>query len=137
MDLLADDDDVQQYCKNHPLNRPPIPWFSIVLVVVGFEALLSFCLHMLSLSAGSYFIFHEAIHLIVLLCWGRVILTWAVRIYQRYAPESVRRQCSCMPSCSEYALLALEKYWWPKALKLTIWRVVHTCQQPGYKKDYP
>jgi putative component of membrane protein insertase Oxa1/YidC/SpoIIIJ protein YidD len=42
-----------------------------------------------------------------------------------------------MPSCSEYALLALEKYWWPKALMLIVKRVTHTCRQPGYKKDYP
>ncbi|MDE7086201.1 MAG: membrane protein insertion efficiency factor YidD [Prevotella sp.] len=60
-----------------------------------------------------------------------------VQLYQRYAPESLRRQCTCQPTCSEYALLALEKYYWPKALLLIIRRVTDTCQQPGYKIDYP
>lgn len=137
MNLSTDGIDIRQYCRNHELSRPPIPWFSIILVVLSFEALLSYCLHMLSLSASSYFIFHEVVHLIVLICWGRTIMSWIVKIYQRYAPESMRRQCSCMPSCSEYALLALEKYWWPKALMLIVKRVTHTCRQPGYKKDYP
>lgn len=40
----------------------------------------------------------------------RSIIIWLIRFYQRYAPEDVRRMCHFVPSCSEYMVLAIEKY---------------------------
>ena len=34
----------------------------------------------------------------------------AVRLYQRYAPEEIRRRCLFKPTCSEYTILAIQKY---------------------------
>ena len=137
MNLSADEEDIRRYCNTHELSRPSIKWGRIVLVISGFEALLILCLSCLSLPTGSFILLSEAVHIAVILLFGRVILRLMVQIYQRYAPESMRRKCTCQPSCSEYALLALEKYRWPKALTLIIRRVTHTCPMPGYKIDYP
>lgn len=128
---------IREYCKYHSLSRPPIKWGNVVLAIILFEVVIYILVRVLSLSANSFFLFEEVVHIMALLLGGRVILRFVVKVYQRYAPESLRRQCTCMPTCSEYALLALQKYYWPKALKLIIRRIVHTCQQPGYKIDYP
>ena len=137
MDLRTDADSIRYYCRHHELNRPHINWFPIVSVVVVFELLIYVCLGWLPLSASSSLLLAESVHIIVFLIYGRSILRLIVQIYQRYAPESLRRQCTCQPTCSEYALLVLQKYSWPKALKLIIKRVTQTCQEPGYKIDYP
>lgn len=137
MDLRTDADSIRYYCRHHELNRPHINWCPIVSVFIVFELLVYVCLGWLTLSTGSFLLLSEAVHIIVFLIYGRAILRLIVQIYQRYAPESLRRQCTCRPTCSEYALLALQKYAWPKALMLIIRRVTQTCQKPGYKIDYP
>lgn len=137
MDLSTDDDSVRHYCRHHELSRPSINWILIVTVVLAFEVLLCLCAYLLSLSTSSFFLLIDIVHFVAFILLGRKILSLVVRIYQRYAPESLRRQCTCRPTCSEYALLALQKYYWPKALYLIIRRVTRTCQQPGYKIDYP
>ncbi|MFD1485503.1 membrane protein insertion efficiency factor YidD [Lacticaseibacillus baoqingensis] len=39
-------------------------------------------------------------------------LIWLIRLYQRYAPAQMRLRCCFTPSCSEYAILAINKYGW-------------------------
>ncbi|MBP5339197.1 MAG: membrane protein insertion efficiency factor YidD [Prevotella sp.] len=137
MDLRTDADSIRYYCRHHELNRPHVNWLLIVSVIIAFELLIYVCFVWLPLSIGSFLLLAEAAHIIAFFIFGRIILQLMVKIYQRYAPESLRRQCSCQPTCSEYALLALQKYIWPKALMLIIRRVAYTCQEPGYKIDYP
>lgn len=137
MDFRTDADSIRYYCRHHELSRPNINWFLIVFVIIAFELLVYACLSWLPLSASSFLLLAETVHIVAFLIFGRVILQMVVKIYQRYAPESLRRQCTCLPTCSEYALLALRKYAWPKALLLIIRRVTLTCQEPGYKTDYP
>ena len=38
------------------------------------------------------------------------IVIWLVRVYQHYAPDDIRQMCLYTPSCSEYMILAVEKY---------------------------
>ena len=40
----------------------------------------------------------------------RSIFIWCIRVYQRFAPARVRLRCVFTPSCSEYAIQALQKY---------------------------
>lgn len=137
MDLSTDNDSIRHYCRHHKLSRPAINWSLIIYVVLAFEVLLCLCAYLLSLSTSSFFLLIDIVHFAAFFLFGRKILSLVVQIYQRYAPESLRRQCTCKPTCSEYALLALQKYNWPKALYLIIRRVTRTCQQPGYKIDFP
>lgn len=137
MDLRADADSIRYYCRYHELSRPYINWLLIISVIIAFELFTYVCLYCLPLSVSSFWILFEVAHIIVFLIFGRAIFRLIIQVYQRYAPESLRRQCSCKPTCSEYALLALQKYAWPKALILIFRRVTRTCQEPGYKIDYP
>ena len=129
--------DVRNYVEHHPLSRPHIPWLRIIIAVTAFEGVLLCSFIMFDLKAGQALLLADVCHFTILLVWGRHLLSLMVKVYQRYAPERVRRGCKCMPTCSEYALIALEKYIWPKALILIIRRVTITCDKPGYKIDYP
>lgn len=40
----------------------------------------------------------------------RSILIWFIKVYQRFAPADVRRRCVFTPTCSQYAIQALERY---------------------------
>jgi len=66
---------------------------------------------------------------------ARIIIRF-VRIYQMVAPAVVRERCRFNPSCSGYALLALEKYPIFPALKKIAGRL-HRCRYPNGGIDYP
>jgi len=65
------------------------------------------------------------------------IIIGLVELYQHYMPEELRRRCLCMPTCSEYMILAVEKYGALKGLRKGMYRLMHTCRGKEYKIDYP
>jgi len=67
----------------------------------------------------------------------KMIIIGIVEIYQHYMPESLRRRCLCMPTCSEYMILAVKKYGAVKGIKKGLYRLIHTCRGTDYKYDYP
>lgn len=67
----------------------------------------------------------------------RLTLIGIVHLYQHYAPEAMRRRCFCMPSCSEYMILAIRKYGPILGTCKGIKRLVSTCDGECYKIDYP
>jgi putative component of membrane protein insertase Oxa1/YidC/SpoIIIJ protein YidD len=68
---------------------------------------------------------------------SRKLLVTVVELYQHYAPEEVRRRCTLMPSCSEYAILALRKYGVIVGLYRIYVRLTKTCRGDMYRMDYP
>lgn len=68
----------------------------------------------------------------------RFCLVLAIRCYQHYANSETRRRCKCIPSCSEYAVIALKRVF-PLALALCRIRkrLLHTCSGEEYKVDFP
>ena len=61
----------------------------------------------------------------------------AIRLYQRYAPEDIRRRCLFKPTCSEYAILAIEKYGVIIGLIKAYIRLFKKCRGNIYRIDYP
>ena len=61
-----------------------------------------------------------------------------VKYYQAIAKEETRRRCQCIPSCSEYAVIALKKVF-PLILALLKIRkrLYITCNGEEYKIDFP
>ncbi|MEI6853802.1 MAG: membrane protein insertion efficiency factor YidD [Bacteroidota bacterium] len=51
-----------------------------------------------------------AVVLFNIIVYLKYIMIWFVRIYQKYALSEVRLRCRFEPSCSEYAILAIQKY---------------------------
>ena len=44
-----------------------------------------------------------------LFCLKKAVIG-CIKLYQHYAPEQIRRRCLFKPTCSEYAILAIQKY---------------------------
>lgn len=60
----------------------------------------------------------------------------AIKLYQRITPQFIRMSCRFDPSCSNYALLAIEKHGiWRGSVK-AIGRIVR-CRPPNGGVDYP
>ncbi|MCD8181036.1 MAG: membrane protein insertion efficiency factor YidD [Firmicutes bacterium] len=60
-----------------------------------------------------------------------------IRMYQHYAPEHVRRRCLFKPTCSEYAILAIQKYGLFIGLFKSYIRLFKKCRGNIYRIDYP
>ena len=138
MNQPIDEDAIRDYCLHHELARPYININKVLWIIGLVLAIVSAVSYFLCLLADFSFFFYADILISALaFCYASNILRFLVQCYQHYATESKRRQCSCMPSCSEYALLALDKYFWPIAVWKIYRRITHTCSMPGYHIDYP
>lgn len=60
-----------------------------------------------------------------------------IKLYQRYAPDEIRRRCLFMPTCSEYTIMAVRKYGAVIGLCKSYFRLVCRCQGNIYMIDYP
>ena len=61
----------------------------------------------------------------------------AIKLYQHYAPDEIRRRCLFKPTCSEYAVLAVKKYGVIVGLVKTYFRLFRRCRGNIYRIDYP
>ena len=59
-----------------------------------------------------------------------------VHLYQKYAPEEKRRSCLFKPTCSEYAILVLNKYGVIRGIPKILERFKR-CHGNKYRIDYP
>ena len=64
------------------------------------------------------------------------IMIFCVRLYQYFAPEMMRKSCLFTPSCSEYMILAIEKYGCVKGFIKGVKRI-RRCHTPNGGVDYP
>ena len=96
----------------------------VVLKIVGFLGVL--LLLVLGASWGTLFMVHgrnikECLsyeYWVVMVFWcvffcalmSARFAILMIQIYQRYASASTRLRCRCIPSCSQYALIAFKKY---------------------------
>lgn len=108
-----DDSDPRSWNYRRQLIRPKIRWVRIAI----FAFLLSagtvgiyFLLTVFSVPASIALWVCLASTIIVLLVYLQRILICLIRVYQRYAPASLRNKCRFEPSCSQYMILSLQKY---------------------------
>ena len=97
------------------LTRPKICWWKVAahcLLPVAAGVGLWFGLS--GLGLGWLGILLPLLYWVLTLKWG---IIGAVRLYQRFAPASVRNSCRFEPSCSEYMILSLRKYGLFKGLR--------------------
>lgn len=159
MPSLEEQDAVVWYVLKRPLVRPNTSYKKAALCIslflsanVGVTILLYFLLRWLGISSflpeaifGFYTEHHTAfIILLTLLQFivGGIIacksaIIGAVRLYQRYAPEDVRRRCLFKPTCSEYTILAVQKYGAVKGLYKAYIRLFKKCHGRIYSIDNP
>lgn len=97
-----------------------------VLSWLGFFALLpnSICVFKKQHSVWFIVLFFLLIYFLVgLLCLKKAVIG-CIKLYQHYAPEDIRRRCLFKPTCSEYAILAIEKYGLIVGLKKNIHKAI-------------
>ena len=111
--LFGDPSDPKSPNYVRQLERPDINWLLVAAGII---------LPLLAAFAVAFFMYVAKVRLIycilavvaVLALCGillarRAVIT-AVKIYQRFAPKSIREKCRFEPSCSQYMILAIEKY---------------------------
>jgi len=106
------------------------------------EILLTASTYMLFAKCTSHSISFAIILFSVYMLFGFVIVSkraiiGLVKMYQHYAPERIRRKCLFKPTCSEYMILAIEKYGVLKGLYKSIYRLFFKCSGFVYSIDYP
>ena len=117
-----------------PLIRPKIPFFNLffgeilplILTIVDVLYLIE------TLKVWTFLIGLLAIFV----CFARAKAILWILLYQKFAPEKVRRRCRYVPSCSEYALQSIRKYGLIKGGFRTAKRLRRCCP-PNGGIDYP
>ena len=139
-DLFNDEQDPRSTAYIRKLKRPKISVFRVILFYILFPALvltaLIVVLKYLGLSTTTIVVFVAIILLAYILLTTKRMFICAIKIYQRYAPDSLRNKCRFEPSCSEYMILAIEKYGLIKGLKKGICRLKR-CNIDGGGFDFP
>ncbi len=111
--MLFADDPTDPRSKSYArrLDRPAIHWGRLTAAILVPTAT---CLLLRELLRSKGSAARNGIPLAGAFLWCFVrrteIALTAVRLYQRFAPDSVRKRCRFEPSCSEYMILAIEKY---------------------------
>ena len=128
----------KNYVLNRQLVRPKTNilnaiffLFFLLLVNISLSFLLKLIIHI------SFFVIFYVLLFLSIIIFLKKILIGIVELYQHYTPESYRRSCLCMPTCSEYMILALNKFGVFIGIKKGLYRLIYVCRGFEYKIDYP
>ena len=137
--MFEDENDPRSNNYKRKLNRPRINWLSVILSIF-LPPVLLFLISWLLIKGGISALICIIASLLILLIYTAIriksAIICAVHIYQRFAPDSLRNKCRFEPSCSEYMILALEKYGLFKGLSKGIDRMKR-CNVNDGGFDYP
>lgn len=127
MMMFSNPEDPRSNDYKRTLIRPKINWISVVLncllppaLAIGMFFVL---MHFANMHIGVAAAICIALFLLYTLFNLKRTIIGGVRIYQRFAPDSIRNKCRFEPSCSEYMILSLQKYGLIKGLKKGINRL--------------
>lgn len=136
-------DDIKSRQKIQIITRPKVSLLKglipIFLLVISYLFLLinsSSISSALSIRKVTSMLLISIIFLIICIIFTKKFLIWMILIYQRYAPEKVRKLCCFEPSCSEYMKLAIMKYGVIRGVYKGYNRLLR-CHWPNGGIDYP
>ena len=129
-----------EYQNKRIINRPPTTIKTALAKMIFFVisvTVISLIIRFLTrnLNIGFCGILIVTLFLSVLV-FAKRILILSIELYQHYASDEVRRRCVCKPSCSDYAIMALNKYNTFKAIYL-IYSRLERCYGSELIIDYP
>ncbi len=138
--LFAEDaSDPRSWNYKRKLIRPQIRWGQILiftlLVSLGIWGVY-WVLIILSIPSAVAFGVCAVGVLATLLFLLKRILIFLIQVYQLLAPEAIRNKCRFEPSCSQYMILALQKFGLRKGLHMGIDRLKR-CNANDGGFDYP
>lgn len=141
MEILMDD--IKRRQTRQVITRPNVSLLKGLIPI----ALLISCFLFLLINSGSissalsirkvtFVLLISIIYLIICIIFTKKFLIWLILLYQRYAPEKVRKLCRFEPSCSEYMKLAIMKYGVIRGVYKGCNRLLR-CHWPNGGIDYP
>ena len=121
----------------NPLRRPAISYKKPIIAAVIYV-----CVSLLVIVLGGLVLPGKAVWF--WLGWSAVYfaliakraLIWLVHLYQNKASDATRLKCVFEPSCSEYMILAVNKYGFLKGVIKGVRRLLR-CHPPNGGVDYP
>lgn len=121
------------------LERPNINWLQIILQttipIIFFIVSVKLLLKRWHNLGNTIFITSLCLIIYILVHFKNIIIC-IIHIYQHFAPDSIRLKCRFEPSCSQYMILALEKYGVLEGLKMGINRLKR-CKVGNGGYDFP
>ena len=124
--LFEDENDPRSNAYARVLIRPKINWLIIACWTI-LPVLVLICLGWFLVRCACPIWCSVLIPVILWIIFAMIFVKRCViclvRIYQRYAPASIREKCRFEPSCSEYMILAIEKYGFLKGFRKGINRL--------------
>lgn len=122
--------------KNEPIvERPNIkPGRGIlkILISVMFLGVLSVLFNYFRISPVYIILFT----VFVVVVNAKRMTVWSILIYQKYAPERIRKSCVFEPSCSNYMIISINKFGLIKGVLKGIKRLLR-CHPPNGGIDNP
>jgi putative membrane protein insertion efficiency factor len=137
--MFDDDSDPRSINYKRKIIRPNINYSVISLYfVVPFlgDCLFNYLLNKYKLKKGLKVIIFMVLSILHIVICGKKTVIEIIKLYQHFAPDSVRLKCRFEPSCSQYMILAIEKYGLFKGFKLGINRLKR-CNINGGGYDEP
>lgn len=124
--------------EENKITRPKVNVLAPITLGL-FYMLLGFGLFFLTVRiSGAYlvpFILILLYYFAALYIFRKKIVIWLIYLYQMRAPAEVRAKCVFKPSCSEYMILAIQKFGLIKGIEKGIDRL-RRCGPPE-QIDYP
>ena len=122
---------------NNPLNRPPISYKKPIIALSIYLAVLTAIILVTVLAFGKYTLISSAVWSVLYFAViAKRATIWCVHLYQNKASDETRLRCVFEPSCSEYMILAIQKYGWLIGVIKGIRRLFR-CHPPNGGQDYP
>jgi putative component of membrane protein insertase Oxa1/YidC/SpoIIIJ protein YidD len=147
VEMLSEEEQEEawHYVCQRVLERPPANIFNLA------RNMLVFLMGNILLTAATYMLFAKyavnsifsmpllfAVYMLLsLFLFSKKAIVGLIHLYQHYAPERIRRKCIFKPTCSEYMILALQKYGLVKGLYKGVYRLFFKCRGFVYSIDYP
>lgn len=111
--LFEDETDPRSNAYIRQLTRPKISWLKIAaftLLPIVLMCVIGVGISHLGAPTLAAVLVPICLLVIYVTCFLKRAIICCVRIYQRYAPASIREKCRFEPSCSEYMILSIEKH---------------------------
>lgn len=137
--LFSDEQDPRSTAYVRVLQRPTIRWGKVIACVFSMFAIpaaIGLLLRWIGLSSPWRSLIPAFIFVIGAALLSKRAVICAVRIYQHFAPDSLRNKCRFEPSCSEYMILSIEKNGLCKGLLKGI-RRLKRCNVSDGGFDFP
>lgn len=107
-----------------------ITFFSAVCIVLQFCSKLTDCL-------SNFCWILVAANVILGFFFLKKIVLFLIKLYQCLAPLRLRRRCCLVPTCSEYALIVIDRDGCLKGIPMVIRRLVNICSGSYYRIHNP